>query len=94
MKKEETILCLPCGGEMKRTAKACPHCGSDEQTGWSQDTYLDDIGLPDDDDAYEEIREREFGGPSPKRPGRRLWIYVTAIVLLLLVALGLIKIIF
>ncbi|MGB6068298.1 MAG: hypothetical protein WBG50_26110 [Desulfomonilaceae bacterium] len=93
MKNSDTVPCPHCGGEMKRTAKACPHCGSDESTGWSDTTYLDDI-LPDDDNSYEEIREREFGEPSRKRPNRKTWIYITAIILLILAALVFIKIVF
>ncbi len=27
-------------------AKACPDCGSDEKTGWSEDTMYDGLDLP------------------------------------------------
>lgn len=54
------FTCPICGGEVKTKARACPHCGSDEKTGWSENTYLDEIGLYDEDD-YEETIRREFG---------------------------------
>ena len=54
------FCCPNCGGEVKTKSKACPHCGSDEKTGWSENTYLDGIGLYDEDD-YEETIRREFG---------------------------------
>lgn len=41
-------------------ARACPHCGSDEKTGWSEKTYLDGIDL-DDEYEYEDFIRREFG---------------------------------
>ncbi len=47
---------------MPINSKACPHCGSDENTGWSEDRYLDGIDLPEEDDSYQQMREREFGG--------------------------------
>lgn len=58
----QTVNCLYCGGEMPINSKACPHCGSDENTGWSEDRYLDGIDLPEEDDSYQQMREREFGG--------------------------------
>lgn len=54
------FTCPICGGEVKTKARVCPHCGSDEKTGWSENTYLDEIGLYDEDD-YEETIRREFG---------------------------------
>ncbi|MBF0199599.1 MAG: zinc-ribbon domain-containing protein [Planctomycetes bacterium] len=39
--------CPNCGFELKAQALFCPKCGSDENTGWSEDTIYDDIGLPD-----------------------------------------------
>ncbi|HEX3020116.1 MAG TPA: hypothetical protein VHP36_07425, partial [Chitinispirillaceae bacterium] len=52
-------VCSYCGGQMDIKAKACPHCGSDENTGWSDKTYLDGIDFLDED-QYEEIRKQEF----------------------------------
>ena len=56
----KVFTCPLCGGEVDSKARACPHCGSDEKTGWSESTYLDGIDLYDDSD-YEETIRREFG---------------------------------
>ena len=83
----EYVRCTHCGEEIKRSAKACPHCGSDERTGWSESTYLDGINLPDDE-GYEELREREFGKSAP---GRLPWQVLTAGFLLLMGVLFLLR---
>jgi hypothetical protein len=74
-------------------APACPHCGADERTGWSDQTYLDGIDLGDDID-YDDLVENEFG--TPKGPGRKRnklsWLAVVAAVLLLLSLAGILKI--
>ena len=56
---QETWVCPFCQTEISTNAKACPHCGSDAETGWSEDTYMDGI-LPTDI-SYEESYEEEFG---------------------------------
>ncbi len=89
MKTNQTFLCPACGGEVKKGAIACPHCGSDERTGWSDRTYLDGLDIGDDID-YEELREQEF--PSRNPPRRKLsWIVIVAAILLILAAAGFIK---
>jgi hypothetical protein len=80
MTSSENVNCPYCGETITRRAKACPHCGSDEQTGWSDNSYLDGIDLGDDAD-YEELRRNEF---SPhKRLTVPLWQIITAGLLLL-----------
>ncbi|MHC4139344.1 MAG: hypothetical protein ACYSR1_05760, partial [Planctomycetota bacterium] len=34
------------GAEVPIKAKSCPDCGSDEKTGWSEDTMYDGLDLP------------------------------------------------
>ncbi|MEM8875606.1 MAG: zinc-ribbon domain-containing protein [Planctomycetota bacterium] len=47
--------CPHCGEEVPANAAACPACGSDEQTGWSEDTIYDGLDLPAlDDEPMEE----------------------------------------
>jgi uncharacterized membrane protein YvbJ len=72
--------CPNCGASINRQAKACPECGSDDQTGWSTNTYLDGIDIPDSDD-YNEIMEREFG--DKEHHPKNSWKTITAILLLL-----------
>jgi len=42
----ETFDCPHCGEPVPVEATACPTCGSDEDTGWSDDTMYDDLDLP------------------------------------------------
>lgn len=87
MKSVEKASCPYCGASLGKNARACPQCGSDEETGWSPERYLDGIDLPDEN-SYDEIRRAEFGGEGPARPSR-WWIYMTALGLLALFAIGL-----
>jgi RNA polymerase subunit RPABC4/transcription elongation factor Spt4 len=66
MKSNATFVCPNCGAILPANAKACPECGSDENTGWSENTYMDGIDLPFDDDEYEEIRAKEFPNAGKK----------------------------
>ena len=61
-------LCPNCGAELPQTAKACPECGSDEHTGWSERAQSEGLGLPDEEFEYEDFVKREFGdqGPVPR----------------------------
>jgi hypothetical protein len=63
---------------MREGARSCPHCGSDEKTGWSTDTYLDGVGLPDDT-SYEEMCRDEFGSGQVRHGGSRRRILFMAI---------------
>jgi hypothetical protein len=93
MKTNKTFLCPVCGGEVHAGAAACPHCGSDECTGWSDKTYLDGIDLGIDDKEYNDLLEQEF--PSAAKKKRSLsWVAIVAAVLLVLSIIGFIKMIF
>jgi len=61
-------------------AKACPHCGSDENTGWSENTYLDGIGMYDEED-YRETLRKELGMQSTDYQKRKnVLVIVSCIV--------------
>lgn len=79
--------CPNCGAEVPRNARACPECGSDDSTGWSDEAYASGLGLPDDSFDYEEYSKREFGRPSIK-PTRVRWLWWAAAVLLLVAFLA------
>jgi hypothetical protein len=72
--------CPVCGADVPRGARACPGCGSDESTGWSNHAQAQSLDLPDDEFDYDEFVKEEFGKPKSHRLPW-LWI-VTAIVLL------------
>jgi hypothetical protein len=78
-------ICPVCGVVVPTNARACPECGSDEQTGWSEKARSDDLGIPDDSFDYDDFVEREFQGKEPKQKHRWLWIAVAVILLLSLV---------
>jgi hypothetical protein len=42
-------------------ARACPECGADEETGWSERAQAQRLGLPDDEFDYDEFVKEEFG---------------------------------
>lgn len=76
-------LCPACGAEVPRGARACPECGSDETTGWSERAQYDNLGIPDEESfSYEEFVKREFGEEEPQRKGQTLWIVAGVILLL------------
>ncbi len=41
------FICPNCGTEVPIKALSCPECGSDEKTGWSEDTMYDGLDLPE-----------------------------------------------
>jgi hypothetical protein len=75
-------MCPHCGGEVPANAKACPGCGSDEQTGWSDSASADNLGLPDENFDYDNFVKEEFGSKSAK-PSHisRFWWIVALLVL-------------
>ncbi len=72
---------------MPRNARACPECGSDELTGWSQDAYSAALGLPEENFDYDDFVEREFH-PKPERLPRGIkpvwWIVALVLALVFL----------
>lgn len=79
--------CPNCGAEIPEHARACPECGSCEETGWSDGAQSQRLGLPDEDFDYEDFVKREFDTPQHRHPPvRKFW---RAVALFLLVAAGL-----
>ena len=75
-------ICPNCGAEVPRKAKACPACGADETTGWSEEAGTENLGLPDEEFNYEEFTAREFGSKSPKPSGIHWFWWVVAVLVL------------
>ena len=80
----DDFICPVCGATVPAKARACPECGSDEKTGWSDNTIYDDTGIEDPDEFdYEDWKRREgVRGASPS--GRQKMIWLAAVVMLLL----------
>jgi len=89
--KKAQFVCPNCGEEVPANAKACPHCGSDEKTGWSEHIYMDGISTPLEDDEYDEILEKEFPHERPIRRLKVSWIAIVGAVVLVLFLLGFLR---
>ncbi len=76
-------ICPNCGAEVPPGAKACPECGSCEETGWSEQAHAQGLGLPDDSFDYEEYVRREFGGKRAN-PYRLRWYWWAVAMTLIL----------
>lgn len=73
-------ICPNCGAKVPPRAKACPECGADEQTGWSEAAEADGLDLPDENFDYDDYVKREFGAKSPVPRGIHWFWWVVALV--------------
>ena len=73
--------CPNCGAEVRRKSRACPECGADEHTGWSEAARSDGLGLPDESFDYNDFVKREFGGEKPVPRGIHWFWWVVALAL-------------
>ena len=76
--------CAQCGGHIPRRAKACPHCGADERTGWREQSVYDGMELPDEARAEDSDTESAENEPGNGRSKAGLPWYWTAVALTLL----------
>jgi hypothetical protein len=60
-------------------ARACPECGSDETTGWSEEAPASGLDLPDETFDYDRFVKEEFGRSSPVPRGIHWLWWVVAI---------------
>jgi hypothetical protein len=74
-------ICPHCGAEVPPNARACPECGSDEETGWSEQARADNLGLPDENFNYEEFVKREFEKKAEPRNIPWFWWVIGIFVL-------------
>jgi hypothetical protein len=77
-------VCPNCGADVPSRARSCPECGSDEDTGWSDEAAYDGVGLPDEFD-YDQFVEREFGEKGPIPQGVHWFWWAVSVVLLIAV---------
>jgi hypothetical protein len=75
--------CAHCGAAIPRTARSCPECGADEQTGWRDNdaTRYDGLDLPETAFAEEDASATE----KPPTAPRWLWPCVGALLIAALV---------
>lgn len=88
-KKDDKVGCPHCGAEISRNAKSCPECGSDEKTGWSDQTYMDEIDIGMDESEYEDLKSKEFGG---ERSTKKIsWQMIVAGIVLIAFIVGILS---
>ena len=75
-------ICPNCGAKVPRNAKACPECGSDEETGWSDGAETGGLDLPEENFEYGDFVKKEFGGKSPVPRGIKWYWWVVAVLAL------------
>jgi hypothetical protein len=67
--------CPVCGEPVPAGRTSCPHCGSDERSGWSDETASDALDLPGEEFNYRDFVEKEFGpGSRRNRPALLWWV--------------------
>ena len=81
--KKPDFVCPNCGSIVPGKAKACPFCGSDEETGWASNAEFSYLDPTFEEDDYEELRKTEFGIKSRKKPFEII-IPVVSLILILL----------
>jgi hypothetical protein len=55
-----TFVCPHCGSVIPAASPACPECGSDAETGWSENSWLADYMAPADEDQSVERRKQQL----------------------------------
>ena len=73
--------CPHCGADLPKKAKVCPECGSDENTGWSDQARYDGLDLPDDSFDYDDFVKREFGASQVRPRWISWWWWLVAVIL-------------
>lgn len=81
---QEYWNCPFCNEEIAVDAKSCPFCGSDEETGWSEECYMDGV-LPAESD-YDASVEEEFGKEKAPHESRGAYIIIALVVIAFIVS--------
>ena len=88
MAKKGTFPCPLCGKDVPAKAKACPHCGSCDKTGWKEEAGdYDGLDLPEENFDYDKFTEEEFGQPQKAKSRQLLWKITAAVLLIIFILL-------
>ncbi len=90
--RREFFDCPHCGEPVEVGALSCRACGSDAETGWSEESTgwaaEPSAGYTDEDEFdYDDFLRREFPDQAPARPPRQAvlrWAIATVVVLVCL----------
>lgn len=83
---ESPEICPVCGEDVPRHALACRECGADHNSGWRTDADLHDaLGESIEDFDYDEFVRNEFGSSTKPHGINAVW-WITAVVLLVALA--------
>jgi hypothetical protein len=86
MVKPASFPCPSCGEEVPARARACPACGADENSGWSDKTVYDGTDIPNEEEFdYGKILENEGLVRRKRSQLQRGWVVVTAILILIFI---------
>ena len=55
---DDWFTCPVCGEVVKADALACPACGADDDTGWSEDAEYDGLDLDEPDQQAEDRKKK------------------------------------
>jgi len=73
-------VCPNCGALVPLKARACPECGSDEQTGWSERSQAQRLDLPDDEFVKEEFGEKRETRIKPRGIHWAWWLLAVGLL--------------
>ncbi|MGC8829469.1 MAG: zinc ribbon domain-containing protein [Verrucomicrobiia bacterium] len=85
-KRKPPEICPNCGAFVPENALACPECGSDYETGWSERAYSQRLDLPDEEFDYDEFIKEEFEKQEKGqfRKHRALWGLIAIIIVIII----------
>ncbi len=88
MASKSTFPCPVCGEDVPAKAKACPHCGACDKSGWNEEgSAADGLDLPDNEFDYEKFTAEEFGTPRKLRGKVLFWKVVGVVILVVMIIL-------
>jgi len=92
MKGKPPFDCPNCGAKVPAGARACSECGSDEKTGWNEDTAIyDGAGLEVPSEFNHNEWMKKEGLVATRASGKQIAIIIVALLLLAALAAFLIR---